>query len=85
MKALEQKWLLLQKKFFQKCEMIIKVKEPLDAEFPLLREGHILFTYLHLAPDPAQTKQILAKKIIGIAYETVTNANNHLPPSHSDE
>jgi alanine dehydrogenase len=67
------------KEIFQKCEMIIKVKEPLEAEFPLLREGQILFTYLHLAPDPEQTKQILARKIIGIAYETVADANNRLP------
>jgi alanine dehydrogenase len=67
------------KEIFSKCEMIIKVKEPLEAEFPLLQEGQILFTYLHLAPDPEQTKQILKRKIIGIAYETVTDSNNRLP------
>lgn len=60
-------------------EMIIKVKEPQASEFPLLREGQILFTYLHLAPDPEQCKQILAKKIIGIAYETVTDEHGRLP------
>jgi alanine dehydrogenase len=60
-------------------EMIIKVKEPQDSEFPLLKEGQILFCYLHLAPDPEQTKQLLDKKIVGIAYETVTDAEGRLP------
>ncbi len=61
------------------AEMIIKVKEPQAAEFPLLKEGQILFCYLHLAPDPEQTKNILERKIIGIAYETVTDKKNRLP------
>lgn len=60
-------------------EMIIKVKEPQKSEFPLLREGQILFTYLHLAPDPEQTRNILEKKIVGIAYETVTDEAGRLP------
>src|ERR1700760_3230871 len=42
-----------------RSEMIIKVKEPLEAEYPLLKEGQILFCYLHLAPDPVQTKQLI--------------------------
>ena len=60
-------------------EMIIKVKEPQQSEFPLLHEGQVLFTYLHLAPDPEQTKQLLEKKVIGIAYETVTDEAGRLP------
>jgi len=61
------------------CAMVIKVKEPQASEFPLMREGQILFTYLHLAPDPEQTRQLLERKVIGIAYETVTDARGHLP------
>lgn len=61
------------------AEMIIKVKEPQASEFPLLREGQILFGYLHLAPDPVQTKALLERKIIGIAYETVEDESKRLP------
>ena len=60
-------------------EMIIKVKEPQESEFSLLREGQILFGYLHLAPDPQQTQHLLERKIVGIAYETVTDGNGRLP------
>lgn len=62
-----------------KAEMIIKVKEPQKAEFPLLQEGQILFCYLHLAPDPVQTKNLLQRKVVGIAYETVTDHLGKLP------
>ncbi len=62
-----------------RCEMIIKVKEPQESEFPLLREGQILFCYLHLAPDPEQTKQLLEKKVVAIAYETVSDSHGRLP------
>ncbi|MGD2170089.1 MAG: alanine dehydrogenase [Chlamydiota bacterium] len=61
------------------AEMIIKVKEPQPEEFPLLKEGQILFTYLHLAPDPDQTEALLKQKVVGIAYETVTDVYNRLP------
>lgn len=61
------------------ADMIIKVKEPLAPEYELLREGQILFTYLHLAPDPEQTEALLRKKVTGIAYETVQLADNSLP------
>ena len=54
--------------------MIVKVKEPQPAEWSQLREGQILFTYLHLAPDPAQTKGLIASGCTAIAYETVTDA-----------
>lgn len=61
------------------ADMIVKVKEPLEPEYDLLKEGQILFTYLHLAPDPAQTQALLAKKVTGIAYETVQLADGSLP------
>ncbi len=61
------------------CPMIVKVKEPQPAEYPLLWEGQLLFTYLHLAPDPQQTAALLERKVIGIAYETVTDAAGRLP------
>lgn len=64
---------------YNACEMIIKVKEPQQSEFPLLREGQVLFCYLHLAPDPEQTKYLLERKVIGIAYETVTDKQERLP------
>lgn len=60
-------------------DMIIKVKEPLAPEYDLLREGQILFTYLHLAPDPAQTKVLMEKKVTAIAYETVQPEDGSLP------
>lgn len=60
-------------------EMVIKVKEPQPSEYPLLKEGQVLFTYLHLAPDPQQTQALLERKVIGIAYETVTDDKGRLP------
>ena len=67
------------KAVYETADMIIKVKEPLAPEYELLREGQILFTYLHLAPDPEQTHALLAKKVTGIAYETVQLADRSLP------
>ncbi|MCC0065042.1 MAG: alanine dehydrogenase [Defluviimonas sp.] len=67
------------KEVFAKADMIVKVKEPQAAERKMLREGQILFTYLHLAPDPAQTKDLLASGATCIAYETVTDARGGLP------
>ncbi len=67
------------KKVYDIAQIIIKVKEPLPAEYDLFHEGQVLFTYLHLAPDPEQTMALLKKKIIGIAYETVQLANGVLP------
>jgi alanine dehydrogenase len=61
------------------AEMIVKVKEPQAAEFPLMQKGQVLFTYLHLAPDPEQTQGLLEADVVGIAYETVTGPNNTLP------
>lgn len=62
-----------------KTEMVIKVKEPQESEFPLMHEGQILFCYFHLAPDPVQTKHLLERKVIAVAYETVTDKLGRLP------
>ncbi|MDF2634134.1 MAG: alanine dehydrogenase [Pelosinus sp.] len=67
------------KELFDTSEMIIKVKEPVASEYELFHEGQILFTYLHLAPEPELTKALLKKKVIGIAYETIVGRNNTLP------
>jgi len=64
---------------FDAADMIVKVKEPQPVERKMLREGQILFTYLHLAPDPEQTKDLLASGATCIAYETVTDNNGGLP------
>ncbi|WP_371061100.1 alanine dehydrogenase [Rhodosalinus sp. 5P4] len=64
---------------FAEAEMIVKVKEPQAAERGMLREGQVLFTYLHLAPDPDQTRDLLASGVTAIAYETVTDAQGGLP------
>ena len=56
---------------FARSELIVKVKEPLPAEFPLLREGQALFTYLHLAPDPVLTRLLLDRGVTAIGYETL--------------
>lgn len=64
---------------YAQSELIIKVKEPQPSEYPLIREGQILFTYLHLAPDPKQTQALVQSKCIGIAYETVTSNQGTLP------
>jgi alanine dehydrogenase len=61
------------------CPMVVKVKEPQPVECAMLQEGQLLFTYLHLAPDPEQTQALLDKKVIGIAYETVTDKQGRLP------
>ena len=64
---------------FAKAEMIVKVKEPQAAERRMLREGQILYTYLHLAPDPEQTRDLVKSGAICIAYETVTSPRGGLP------
>jgi alanine dehydrogenase len=64
---------------FEKADMIVKVKEPQAVERKRLREGQVLFTYLHLAPDPEQTKDLLKSGATCIAYETVTDARGGLP------
>ncbi|WP_050422964.1 alanine dehydrogenase [Bradyrhizobium tropiciagri] len=64
---------------FASSEMIVKVKEPQPSEWSQLREGQILFTYLHLAPDPEQAKGLLKSGCTAIAYETVTDGHGGLP------
>jgi alanine dehydrogenase len=64
---------------FAASDMIVKVKEPQAVERKRLREGQVLFTYLHLAPDPDQTRDLLASGVTGIAYETVTDGRGGLP------
>ncbi len=64
---------------FAKADMIVKVKEPQPIECQMLRSGQVLFTYLHLAPDPEQTRLLLASDAIAIAYETVTDERGGLP------
>lgn len=64
---------------FETAQMIVKVKEPQPSEWRQLREDQILFTYLHLAPDPAQAKGLLESGCAAIAYETVTDATGGLP------
>lgn len=64
---------------FEKCDMIVKVKEPQASERAMLREGQILFTYLHLAPDPDQTRDLVDSGAVCIAYETVTGPSGGLP------
>jgi alanine dehydrogenase len=64
---------------FARAEMIVKVKEPQAVERAMLREGQILYTYLHLAPDPEQTRDLVASGAVCIAYETVTDAHGGLP------
>ena len=64
---------------FGEAELIVKVKEPLEVERRRLRRGQVLFTYLHLAPDPAQTKDLLQSSVTAIAYETVTAPSGSLP------
>lgn len=67
------------KEIYDKSDMIVKVKEPLPEEYSLLREGQILYTYLHLAADERLTKALMERKIVGIAYETIQPADNSLP------
>lgn len=61
------------------AEMVVKVKEPTPLEYDYLRQGLILFTYLHLAPARDLTHQLLEHEVTGIAYETITNDRGHLP------
>src|SRR5205823_67916 len=64
---------------FAAADMVVKVKEPQPAEWKMLRKGQILFTYLHLAPDPEQTHGLIESGCIAVAYETVTADRGGLP------
>lgn len=67
------------KKIFEDSELIVKVKEPLPEEYPLLRKGLIMFTFLHLAASHELIKALLEKNIVALAYETVQTSDNDLP------
>ncbi len=62
-----------------KAQMIVKVKEPIEPEYVRMREGQLLFTYLHLAPDVKLTQELINRKVTGIAYETITDRRGSLP------
>jgi alanine dehydrogenase len=64
---------------WKRADMVVKVKEPIEKEVPFFRQGLVLFTYLHLAPIPDLTEHLLKKKVVGIAYETVTDRGGTLP------
>jgi len=64
---------------WQWADMVVKVKEPVGPEYERMKRGQVLFTYLHLAPEPELTDVLLAKEVTGIAYETVTDAHGRLP------
>src|SRR5215207_9259918 len=64
---------------WQTGEMVVKVKEPIAPEYPRMRENQLLFTYLHLAPEFELTKQMLERKVTGVAYETIIEHIGRLP------
>lgn len=64
---------------WQTGDMIVKVKEPIAPEYPRMRENQLLFTYLHLAPEFELTKQMMERKVTGVAYETITDKHGRLP------
>ena len=64
---------------FAKSDMIVKVKEPQPQECAMLRPGQLLYTYLHLAPDPEQTAALVKSGAVCVAYETITGPNGGLP------
>ncbi|MHB8174663.1 MAG: alanine dehydrogenase, partial [Nitrospirota bacterium] len=67
------------KAVYAKAELIVKVKEPLPREYPMLREDQIIFTFLHLAADRGLTEGLMKRGIIGIAYETIQREDGSLP------
>jgi alanine dehydrogenase len=65
---------------YEAADMIVKVKEPIEADLKRLKDGQLLFTYLHLAPVPQLTEELLKKKIVGVAYETITDDRKRTLP-----
>jgi alanine dehydrogenase len=61
------------------ADMVVKVKEPLPAEYPFFRDGLVLYTYLHLAAEPALTRELLRRRVAAVAYETIQTADGRLP------
>jgi alanine dehydrogenase len=64
---------------FRRADLILKVKEPEEREVPMLRKGQILFTYLHLAPQPRLTRALIDARVTAVAYETITDSHGGLP------
>ncbi|PYQ17550.1 MAG: alanine dehydrogenase [Acidobacteria bacterium] len=64
---------------WKRAEIVVKVKEPIEPEYGRMREGQVLFTYLHLAPLPGLTRVLLDRKVTGVAYETITREDGSLP------
>lgn len=64
---------------WSQADMIVKVKEPIAPEYPRMRDGQLLFTYLHLAPDKKLTDELIKRRVTGIAYETITDRRGGLP------
>src|SRR5207249_2591898 len=64
---------------WKRADMIFKVKEPLPEEYPRMREGQILYTYLHLAAAPQLTQELIKRGVIGVAYETIELDDGRLP------
>ncbi len=64
---------------YQRSEMVVKVKEPVEPEYQRMREGQIIFSYLHLAPLPELTQVLMERRVIGLAYETITDKHGGLP------
>jgi len=64
---------------WNEADMVVKVKEPLEPEFPWMRPGQVLFTYLHLAADRNLTERLIGRRIVGMGYETVQEQNGALP------
>jgi len=67
------------REIYEACAMIMKVKEPLAAEYPLLRRGQVVFTYFHFAASEELTRAVIASRCVAVAYETVTRPNGSLP------
>jgi len=67
------------KDIWDRADMIVKVKEPEECEYDCMREGQILYTYLHLAPNPALTDALIARKVKAVAFETITDEAGNLP------
>jgi alanine dehydrogenase len=64
---------------YERADMVVKVKEPIEVEYGLIRENQIIYTYLHLAADPTQTKKLIERKCVAIAYETIQLPDGSLP------
>src|SRR3954453_16399149 len=64
---------------WRRADLVVKVKEPLREEWPLLRPGQIIFTYFHFAADEALTRAVMASRITAVAYETIRDARGNLP------